>query len=74
VSFLRPTGLMTEPPQEHDINLTTSVRLRHRQRYQGLPLAEAGRHIFQVELWDEAQQRWNHVASVPLEINFQPPQ
>src|SRR6266496_2777341 len=33
VSFVRPSGTMTESIQEFDIPLQTTQRMRHRQRY-----------------------------------------
>lgn len=69
-SFIRPSGLLNESIREHDIDLRVSKRLRHRQHFMGLPIREPGRHIFQVDLWDDAHQDWRSVVRVPLEIVF----
>lgn len=72
ISFERPSGLVRESVSEHDIDLTVSLRVRHRQRFMGIPIREPGRHVFRVELRDDARQNWATVATVPLEVVFQP--
>ena len=71
-SFVRPSGVIPESIQEHPIDLRVSKRLRHRQKFAGIPVREAGLHLFRVELFDEATAQWLLVASIPLEILFEP--
>lgn len=58
--------------QEYDIDLTVHARTRHRVRLHGLPIQEAGRYRFRVDVRDEGEREWRTVASVPLEVVLAP--
>jgi hypothetical protein len=69
-AFVRPSGVMTEAIVEHDIDLRTNLRNRHRHKFAGIPVREGGRHIFRVDVWNDTRGTWEEVAAVPLEIIF----
>jgi hypothetical protein len=69
-AFVRPSGVMTEAIVEHDIDLRTNLRNRHRHRFAGIPVREGGRHVFRVDVWNDTRGDWEEVAAVPLEIIF----
>lgn len=56
--------------KEYDIDLIESERLRTRWYLQGLPIAEPGRHTFQLQLRIKGEDKWRKVASIPLKIVF----
>ena len=74
IIFISPSGKKVKLSEERDIVLSKYERLRARQFVQGLPVREPGRHVFQVELQNEGENRWRKVASVPLKIAFVSPE
>ena len=73
LSLLSPSGEKIGG-REGEINLVDTERYRIVTHFPGLPAEEAGRHIFKIELQQEAMSEWNQVASVPLTVNFSPPE
>lgn len=59
---------------EAAIDLSENEGHRHRVKCSTFPIAEAGRHLFVVELMNEGEDEWTQVASVPLRIQFKPPE
>ncbi|MEE8389820.1 MAG: hypothetical protein V3S14_03355, partial [Anaerolineae bacterium] len=75
VTFLSPSGLVSDGPLEFDVDLSKHNRHRCRGRFQGLHISEPGRHAFLVELQqNEDGTEWHQVAAIPLEVNFVPPE
>jgi len=72
LTFLSPSkeNLLSD---ENIIDLTAAKRHRWRWKLNGLPVREAGGHVFQVELQCNSESEWRVVASIPLEIVFKPP-
>lgn len=74
ISLLSPSGQKLKE-LEYDLNaLADFERLRARQHFRGLPAPESGRYTFYVELKNEGEEEWHHVASVPLKVVFTPPE
>jgi hypothetical protein len=57
---------------EFELDLSEFERLRTRRLFEGLPVAEPGRHTWLVELRNEGEEEWQEVASVPLKVVFMP--
>ena len=74
LTFVLPSGEIFGSVMELNIELTQNERYRQKIHFQGLPAAEAGRHIARVELQNEGESEWRQVAAIPLEIDFQPPE
>ena len=55
--------------EEIEIDLTSFRRLRHRLGFQGLPISETGKFVFQVEQF-QADGTTLVVARVPLEVSW----
>jgi hypothetical protein len=74
LTFLSPSSDVLIGPLETEIDLVGYRRHRTRAGFEGLPLHEAGRYVFLVELRTEGQEEWRQVATIPLEVNFVPPE
>jgi hypothetical protein len=74
ITFLSPSGSQLGEPMEFPVDLSQHHRGRSRHRLIGLPLEEAGRYVFRINFRSENEEAWHQVASVPLEVTFQPPQ
>lgn len=72
VTFLSPSGEITDGPFEFDIDLSQHRRNRSKGRFRALHINEPGQHRFLVELQGEDETEWNQVATVPIEVNFVP--
>ncbi|MBM3151373.1 MAG: hypothetical protein FJZ96_04085 [Chloroflexi bacterium] len=70
VSFVSPSK-NTNVVAEATIDLSAAERYRHRVRFPGLPLHEAGRYYFIVEIKEDGGV-WREAAAVPLTVMFQP--
>jgi hypothetical protein len=57
---------------EKELYLLENHNYRTIVRFTSLPLAEAGRHYFRVELKNEGEEEWHEVAAVPLTLAFKP--
>ncbi len=71
LTYLSPSGRRTGPV-EFDLDLSEYERLRTRRAFQGLPVAEPGRHNWLVELRNEGEDEWQEVASIPIKVMFVP--
>lgn len=72
IRFFRPSGPVGAVT-EISVDLMTFRRTRARSRISGLPIREAGRHSFEVDVWDEEHKEWRGVARIPIEVAFGPP-
>ncbi|MBI4732193.1 MAG: hypothetical protein HY781_08750 [Chloroflexi bacterium] len=70
VTFLTPSG-KSNVVTEAKIDLSAVERHRHKVKFPGLPLSEAGRYYFRVEI-QEKDNEWREVAAIPLTVMFQP--
>jgi hypothetical protein len=70
VSFVTPSGKSTII-SESNIDLSKIERHRQRVKLPGLPLGQAGRYYFRVEVKGSSDQ-YREVAAIPLAIQFQP--
>ena len=59
---------------ELEIDLVAHTTMRNRIHFEALPIAEAGRHHFVVELQIEGKEEWQQVAAIPLMLIFAPPE
>ena len=69
--FITPSGKIVGE-HEHNVDLTVYSRARTRTRMAGLPIQEAGRYQFRVQLRHDGETEWRDVATVPLQISFDP--
>jgi hypothetical protein len=65
--FLTPSDTVIGE-HEYDIDLSVYQRYRTRTVMTGLPVQEAGRHHFRVQLRDEGETEWRDVANIPLQV------
>ena len=68
-----PSGKVYES-HEAEVNVLEHLYFRFKIHFAGLPMAEAGRHLFVVELKNEDTDEWQRVAAVPLQLTFKPPE
>lgn len=68
VTFISPSG-KSEVVSEAEIDLSNVERHRHRVRFPGLPVSEAGKYYFRVEM--KSKNEWKQVSAIPLRIIFQ---
>jgi hypothetical protein len=68
ITLLSPSGQALRTA-ELEIDLSVYERYRTRNRLQGLPVAESGRHVFRVEVREAGAEVWRLVAAIPLQIN-----
>lgn len=69
--FLSPSG-ETIAEREFEINVSGDIkRYRANIHLEGLPLKGEGQYTFHTDFWDGSE--WREVASIPLEIVFEPP-
>ena len=69
IIFVTPSG-KTEIISEAEIDLTKAERHRHRVRFPGLPVNEAGKYYFKVEM-KNGDNKWKQVSAIPLKVIFQ---
>ncbi len=70
VTFMTPSG-KAEVVSEGTIDLSSAERFRHRVKFPGVPLREAGRYYFIIDIKKDNDE-WEKVATIPLTIAFQP--
>jgi hypothetical protein len=70
ITFITPSG-KSEVVSDGIIDLSSAERFRHRVKFPGLPLREAGRYHFTIDIKEETSE-WQKVATIPLTIAFQP--
>jgi hypothetical protein len=70
ISFVTPSGKETII-SEARIDLTKAERHRHRVRFPGLPLDQAGRYYFRVDFKENGEE-YRDMAAIPLAVQFQP--
>ena len=70
VTFVTPSG-KSEVVSEAEIDLSSVERHRHRVRFPGLPVSEAGKYYFKVEMKNGSNE-WKLASAVPLKVIFQP--
>ncbi|MBI3739785.1 MAG: hypothetical protein HY258_12120 [Chloroflexi bacterium] len=70
VTFITPSG-KSEVISEAKIDLTKAERHRQRVRFPGLPISEAGKYYFAVEV-KNGNNEWKQVSAIPLKVIFQP--
>ncbi|MEW5830526.1 MAG: hypothetical protein AB1846_16675 [Chloroflexota bacterium] len=68
VIFMTPSG-NAEVVSESEIDLSSVERHRHRVRLPGIPVSEAGKYYFKVEI-KNGNNEWKQVSAVPLKIIF----
>ena len=73
VTFLSPSGEVSDGPFEFGVDLSQHRRIRTRGSFKALHVTEPGRYLFRVELQNEGETEWCQVAMIPLEINILPP-
>jgi len=73
LTYLSPSGAVLGS-SESQVDLSEYKRLRTRHSLRRLPVPEAGRYTFRVELQNEGESEWHQVAAVPLSIIFVPPE
>jgi len=73
LTFLSPSSSVLGS-FESSVDLSKYQRLRTRHCLRALPVPEAGRYTFRVELQNEGESEWHQVAAVPLTIIFKPPE
>ncbi|MGB8983458.1 MAG: hypothetical protein WCC12_16420 [Anaerolineales bacterium] len=71
ITFVTPSG-KSEVVSETEIDLSNAERHRHRVKFPGLPVSEAGKYYFKVEL-KNGNHEWQQVSAIPLKVIFQPP-
>ena len=54
-----------------DIDLTSFIRTRTRQKISGLPLSKAGVYSFKIEFRNKAESEFQEVANLPLVVNLE---
>ncbi|RJP52023.1 MAG: hypothetical protein C4586_03585 [Anaerolineaceae bacterium] len=69
ITFVTPSG-KSNIVSEAEIDLSNAERHRHRVKFPGVPLSEAGRYYFNVEIKNDNNE-WNKVAAIPLKVIFQ---
>jgi len=69
VTFITPSG-KSEIVSESEIDLSSVERHRHRVRFPGLPVGEAGKYYFRVEMKNGSNE-WKQVSAIPLRVIFQ---
>jgi hypothetical protein len=69
VTFITPSSKSTVI-SEVEIDLTKVERHRQRVRFPGLPINEAGKYYFKVEV-KNGNNEWKQVAAIPLKVLFQ---
>ena len=67
ITFVTPSG-KSEVVSEAEIDLSSAERHRHRVKFPGLPLSEAGIYYFKVEV---SNSNWKSVSTIPLKVVFQ---
>ena len=70
ITFVTPSG-KSNVVYEAKIDLSAAERHRHKVKFPGLPLSEAGRYYFEVEA-KEGDGDYHEVAAIPLSVIFQP--
>lgn len=70
VRISAPSG-KTYPVADYDIDLSSYLRYRARNRIGTLPIPEGGFYRIRVQVQDEDQEQWRDVASVPLQVVVQ---
>lgn len=69
VTFITPSGT-SKIVSEAEINLSSVERFRHRVKFPGLLVSEAGKYYFKVEL-KNGDNEWREASAIPLKIIFQ---
>ncbi len=69
VTFITPSG-KTDVISEAEIDLINVERHRQRVKFPGIPISEAGKYYFKVELKNGSND-WKEVAAIPLVVVFQ---
>jgi len=69
ITFITPSGKM-DVISETEIDLTKAERHRQRVKFPGLPINEAGRYYFKVEVKNDNDE-WKQVSAIPLKVLFQ---
>lgn len=70
VTLLGPSGPLGEA-NYIPVDLRKHERMRTRHRFEGLPVREAGRHLFHVEYRDDGETEWREVQAIPLKVVFE---
>ncbi len=71
ITFVTPSG-KSEVVSEAEIDLSNTERHRHRVKFPGLPVSEAGKYYFKVAV-KNGNSEWQQVSAVPIKVIFQPP-
>jgi hypothetical protein len=71
VTFITPSG-KSDVISDEKIDLTKAERHRQRIKLPGLPVSEAGKYYFKVEVKNKDGE-WKQVSAIPLKIEFQSP-
>lgn len=71
VRLLAPNGMVMKE-QVWDVDLSSFQRFRSIIKISGLPVKQAGRYQFQVQIKDEDDSTWRVCSKVPLQIIFKP--
>jgi hypothetical protein len=69
-TLMSPSGESLNEPKNFEINLVDNRRFRSKGNYPGIPVKEAGKYIFRVELRDTENSEWEIVAETPVEVQF----
>lgn len=70
--FLRPDGTQVGDTTEYDVDLTSHPRGRHIIGILALPIQEAGRHVFAIDLHRDGE--WVEAARIPLQVLIDTPE
>jgi hypothetical protein len=68
-----PSGAVARGPFDRPVNLSEHKRVRDRVTIRGMPLDEAGRYSFEIDLRAQDDEHWVRAATIPIEVVFQPP-
>jgi len=71
IKYVTPSG-HEFAVHEQDIDLTQHANYRTRVRSLTLRYVETGRHFFEVEIQPEGVEEWQRVASIPIDMRFEP--
>lgn len=71
IKYVTPSGHEFAVHQQ-DIDLTKHANYRTRVRSLTLRYVETGRHFFNIELKPESVEEWRRVASIPIDMRFDP--
>ncbi|MBE0682192.1 MAG: hypothetical protein IH589_09785 [Anaerolineales bacterium] len=69
ITFITPSEKSTIVA-ESPIDLSTAERQRNRIKFPGLPIAEEGRHYFQIEYKQDDDSEWIKATALPISIQF----